>query len=122
MFLFFFFQAEDGIRDVAVTGVQTCALPISGSNASVNGTMVSYLFGPRLNLRKFDYFVPFAHFLLGGAHSGTEMTGAGRQSSFAIAAGGGVDMVLTKYLAWRVAQLDYFMTNFSGPAVGGNEI
>src|SRR5256884_4000765 len=27
--LFFFFQAEDGIRDVAVTGVQTCALPIS---------------------------------------------------------------------------------------------
>src|SRR2546422_4034735 len=30
MLLFFFFQAEDGIRDVAVTGVQTCALPISG--------------------------------------------------------------------------------------------
>src|SRR5256884_7163992 len=28
MYLFFFFQAEDGIRDVAVTGVQTCALPI----------------------------------------------------------------------------------------------
>src|SRR2546429_2326367 len=27
--LFFFFQAEDGIRDVAVTGVQTCALPIA---------------------------------------------------------------------------------------------
>src|SRR2546422_3830864 len=27
--VFFFFQAEDGIRDVAVTGVQTCALPIS---------------------------------------------------------------------------------------------
>src|SRR3989449_5256468 len=29
MIFFFFFQAEDGIRDVAVTGVQTCALPIS---------------------------------------------------------------------------------------------
>src|SRR5438876_12370807 len=28
--LFFFFQAEDGIRDGRVTGVQTCALPISG--------------------------------------------------------------------------------------------
>src|SRR5256885_16291696 len=27
-FLFFFFQAEDGIRDYKVTGVQTCALPI----------------------------------------------------------------------------------------------
>src|SRR5690606_40599271 len=28
--LIFFFQAEDGIRDFHVTGVQTCALPISG--------------------------------------------------------------------------------------------
>src|SRR3712207_7271173 len=27
----FFFQAEDGIRDIGVTGVQTCALPISAS-------------------------------------------------------------------------------------------
>src|SRR6266540_6115087 len=31
--LFFFFQAEDGIRDRDVTGVQTCALPISGIEA-----------------------------------------------------------------------------------------
>src|SRR5256885_10167695 len=29
MFALFFFQAEDGIRDYKVTGVQTCALPIS---------------------------------------------------------------------------------------------
>src|SRR5690349_24254299 len=28
--MFFFFQAEDGIRDLYVTGVQTCALPICG--------------------------------------------------------------------------------------------
>src|SRR5205807_2951274 len=28
VFFFFFFQAEDGIRDYKVTGVQTCALPI----------------------------------------------------------------------------------------------
>src|SRR3712207_6717574 len=32
--LLFFFQAEDGIRDIGVTGVQTCALPISASPAS----------------------------------------------------------------------------------------
>src|SRR6266404_3882899 len=30
-FFFFFFQAEDGIRDKLVTGVQTCALPISST-------------------------------------------------------------------------------------------
>src|SRR2546429_6515562 len=31
----FFFQAEDGIRDVAVTGVQTCALPICVEMAAI---------------------------------------------------------------------------------------
>src|SRR6266446_5152689 len=34
-FFFFFFQAEDGIRDYKVTGVQTCALPISLFNAGL---------------------------------------------------------------------------------------
>src|SRR2546421_4043325 len=33
---FFFFQAEDGIRDLIVTGVQTCALPISSLRARKN--------------------------------------------------------------------------------------
>src|SRR3989454_3708332 len=37
-FLFFFFQAEDGIRDYKVTGVQTCALPISSRIASINAS------------------------------------------------------------------------------------
>src|SRR5258706_10785529 len=59
---FFFFQAEDGIRDWSVTGVQTCALPISpqiaraeddlfqtGGPASVRGFEADGL-GPR-NLR-----------------------------------------------------------------------
>src|SRR2546430_3080592 len=32
--LFFFFQAEDGIRDLTVTGVQTCALPIYPTRAT----------------------------------------------------------------------------------------
>src|SRR5438874_482269 len=36
-FFFFFFQAEDGIRDLYVTGVQTCALPISTANTLRQG-------------------------------------------------------------------------------------
>src|SRR5690349_23492759 len=35
--MFFFFQAEDGIRDLYVTGVQTCALPISEGAAGPHG-------------------------------------------------------------------------------------
>ena len=34
IFIFFFFQAEDGIRDYKVTGVQTCALPILSKYAT----------------------------------------------------------------------------------------
>src|SRR5947209_16422889 len=34
--LYFFFQAEDGIRDIGVTGVQTCALPILAGMAQRN--------------------------------------------------------------------------------------
>src|SRR2546430_7540517 len=37
MLFFFFFQAEDGIRDLTVTGVQTCALPISVRNSGPQG-------------------------------------------------------------------------------------
>src|SRR3954467_12832816 len=40
MCIFFFFQAEDGIRDYRVTGVQTCALPITRLNSS--HTIISY--------------------------------------------------------------------------------
>src|SRR5580700_10647916 len=37
MTVFFFFQAEDGIRDLYVTGVQTCALPILDSAVLIQG-------------------------------------------------------------------------------------
>src|SRR5215213_10862132 len=45
---FFFFQAEDGIRDWSVTGVQTCALPISG--AYVNSAVTEALLGANSRL------------------------------------------------------------------------
>src|SRR5580704_4583595 len=90
------------------------------NGASTHGGITTFLLGPRVNLRKFDYFIPYAEFLLGGTHVGPPMTGAGSQSAFALAAGGGVDIALTKNIVWRFAELDYLMTNFSGPSVGGN--
>src|SRR5438874_7089497 len=41
-FFFFFFQAEDGIRDLYVTGVQTCALPISRLKAMREGLFQAF--------------------------------------------------------------------------------
>jgi outer membrane protein OmpA-like peptidoglycan-associated protein len=97
--------------------------PLTGTNTSASDSLTTYLFGPRLNLRKFDHFVPFAEFLVGGTYGGNQVTGLSGESgqnAFAIAAGGGLDIVLTKNLAWRFAQFDYLMTSHSGPALGSS--
>src|SRR5207244_6831902 len=44
---FFFFQAEDGIRDDLVTGVQTCALPIYRIRLTADGQLRTCLFSRR---------------------------------------------------------------------------
>src|SRR3712207_1438932 len=49
MCIFFFFQAEDGIRDIGVTGVQTCALPISEASDEVFAHAITALGGHVLN-------------------------------------------------------------------------
>src|SRR2546427_6494124 len=51
---FFFFQAEDGIRDLTVTGVQTCALPISQLCAGawpLPGKAATYVAGRRSSIQ-----------------------------------------------------------------------
>src|SRR3712207_7198652 len=55
--LFFFFQAEDGIRDIGVTGVQTCALPIFAKfvNAA-SGEIASVYRDPAGRLGGDDFF------------------------------------------------------------------
>jgi outer membrane protein OmpA-like peptidoglycan-associated protein len=97
--------------------------PLTGTNANYKGSLDTYLVGPRLNLRKFDRFVPFGEFLVGGAHGNSALvsglTGDG-QSSFALVAGGGLDIVLWKNIAWRFAQLDYLLTTFSGNGVAAS--
>src|SRR2546427_4835942 len=50
----FFFQAEDGIRDLTVTGVQTCALPILDVYALPLARVMEVLHAPRTSLGWFD--------------------------------------------------------------------
>src|SRR5690606_40310529 len=50
-FILFFFQAEDGIRDFHVTGVQTCALPISMREPLVMMCSEAWVLDPRPALR-----------------------------------------------------------------------
>jgi len=93
---------------------------VPGGNFGLEGGQTTFLFGPRLNVRKFDHFVPFLEFLIGAAHADVETNGIGGQYSFALQTGGGIDVVLSKHFVWRFAQLDYLMTNFSGPSLGAD--
>jgi outer membrane protein OmpA-like peptidoglycan-associated protein len=86
---------------------------------NVEGGFQTFLFGPRLNLRR-DHFVPFVEFLIGDFRGDGQVTGGARQSSFALATGGGVDVVFTKHIAWRFAQIDYLMSNLNGVNLGAS--
>src|SRR5262249_60080173 len=48
-FSYFFFQAEDGIRDWSVTGVQTCALPISPAAFRPDVLVIESTYGDRMH-------------------------------------------------------------------------
>src|SRR5690606_41207435 len=60
-FFFFFFQAEDGIRDFHVTGVQTCALPISA--VILAGSLVNLAGSPVILACSPHNLAATAHFL-----------------------------------------------------------
>jgi outer membrane protein OmpA-like peptidoglycan-associated protein len=83
-----------------------------------SGTLTTAMVGPRLNLHRFDYFVPYIEVLVGSAHAGSSMTGTNSQNVFSLVAGGGLDMVLTRHIAWRVADIDYLSTSFNGNFLG----
>lgn len=94
-----------------------------GGFSSASGTLSTFMVGPRVNFRKFDYFVPYIEFMMGAAHANSSMTGNNSQNAFALVAGGGVDVVLTKHIVWRFAEIDYLGTSFYGDALnaGGHE-
>lgn len=82
-------------------------------------TLVSYLAGPRLYLRRpgptaHHQLQPFAQVLLGTAHAGGGIAGAGDGTyAFATRAGGGLDLSVYKTFSVRLVQVDYLLTDFA---------
>jgi len=71
---------------------------------------ISYLFGPRINLRH-GVITPFVQTLFGGVWAEDGIT-FGSITAFGMTAGGGIDIRVSRYLAVRPAQAEYFMTRF----------
>src|SRR6266498_440386 len=68
----FFFQAEDGLRDADVTGVQTCALPIS---SALPRDLMTGWFEKAVSVNPITYVVEAARSFLFGIHGGVVLKG-----------------------------------------------
>jgi len=86
-----------------------CSSPCSTIHANVNE--YNFLFGPRVSV-SVKKIRPFGEFLVGAAHTNTNQ-GAGSNTSFAYALGGGVDYHLVRIVGWRLGA-DYVSTRFFG--------
>jgi outer membrane immunogenic protein len=90
------------------------------SNIYGNGgdlTLTSFLAGPRYTWAHGRRFAPFAQALFGGAHaSGSLAPGSsgqpGSANAFGMIAGGGLDIGLTRHIALRAFEADYYLTRF----------
>ena len=88
----------------------------------VKGTIFSYLFGPRFSYRQSDRLTPFAQILFGGARiSGSALGSSSAENSFAMTAGGGVDLNVNRHVAIRLVQTEYLLSRFTGIS-GSREI
>lgn len=79
-----------------------------------DGTVSTYLFGPRFSYRSYHRFTPFAETLFGVAHGSATIAGVfgPTQNAFAMAIGGGVDYRINNRFSLRPLQVDYLLTRF----------
>ncbi len=86
-------------------------------HTSADLTLTSFLGGARYSRRWFKEIAPFGQLLLGGAHASGALTptSSGQSSSanaFAMVAGGGMDLEMSRHWKVRLIEVDYFLTRF----------
>ena len=82
--------------------------------SGVDGTLSTYLFGPRVSYRHFGRVTPFGEVLFGVAHTGASLLNTtGSQNAFAMTVGGGIDYRLSSHFSLRPAKVDYLLTRFN---------
>ena len=79
----------------------------------VDGTLSTYLFGPRVSYRSYKRITPFLEGLFGVAHAGAHVLGSSNsRNAFGMTLGGGVDYRLNNRFSLRPLEIDYLMTRF----------
>src|SRR5260370_11910537 len=119
LLFFFFFQAEDGIRDSSVTGVQTCALPISFIEAGALAVIVIAIM-LWIALRHFgDVLLTLVPLLVAGAVTLELMVLLGEPLNFAnvialpLLLGVGVAFKIYYIMAWRAGRTNLLQSTLT---------
>jgi len=107
---------------LSVAGEFTLGKGSSISDLGQNLTLTTYMAGPRVSYIGHRW-APYAQVMFGGAHAGgsyfPSSTGyKSSNSSWALSAGGGLDIYLTDHFAVRTPEIQYLRTNFAN---GGND-
>jgi hypothetical protein len=103
-----------------------------GAVAAVPGNLLTYMFGPQIG-KRFGIFRPYAHGLIGGAHSDvythawsqlnlTQFAPFAKSAStnaFAADAGAGLDIAIGRHFALRPLEVSYLYINFKNPLTNG---
>ena len=94
---------------------------------SLDSTVANFLLGPRVSVRKWSRVTPYFQTLFGGVYATTSTTApvlglvdgipvgfnlraTRQQTAFAMTAGGGLDIKISKHVSFRPVQLEYFLT------------
>jgi hypothetical protein len=93
----------------------------ANTRTGINDKALTYLFGPRFNMRHFQRWTPYVQFLFGGAYAWSGPNGFQQnQNAFATAAGGGLDFNWTRRISIKPIQVEYVMTQFDSAKLGGS--
>ena len=114
------FYVVRGATHAPLTGVADFGLSATKARNSnivgiqIHGTETTYLFGPRLTLPHAKRFTPFAEALVGFARANHALYDASSsQTSWAWAAGGGLEVRLNGNFSFRPIELDHLQTHLS---------
>lgn len=104
-------------RSLGVVGEIASQTVSNISSTGADLTLTSYLAGPRYTWTHADRLAPFAQALVGGAHAGGTLAPGnsglpGSANAFAMTVGGGLDIGLTRRIAVRAFEAEYFLTRF----------
>jgi outer membrane protein OmpA-like peptidoglycan-associated protein len=98
-------------------GYHTGTLNLGGpTNVKVDATGFSYLGGPKFAYRNSTRFTPFAQVLFGADHGNMGMLQTpASHMAFAMTAGGGLDIAVSRHVSWRIVNTEYMFSHFDIP-------